>query len=713
MIFLLKCKLSLIQKEVTLKELSLPSPTISLFAKTGTGEYYTLYPEGIKKEESYIGTFKSAQLDPLEENIYFYDTILKVIAKINLKDGKVYKVIGKPKGNTPSDFTNPVKFNDASLGPLTDFTFDKYGNLYILYSVNKSNAPSPRLLKASLKEQTIKEVFVFNNNFLPSTSSDLNFSLNNLSYDHDRYFYISGNLTNYGALVLRFDPLINTGEIFAAKSTISGIGFTPKATLSDSQYLSINGLAFDHNNICYLASNDYRDSQWSSYTEKLDQNPENNQITSTSFIGDGTGSASDIGDGGSAKSAYATLYGPRCLCGDTNGDIYIADAATNRIRKIFKDTGLITTVIGGGTESIKFGESKSIQNIQLFSPNTLLVDKTNNLYIVENSRILQVPNLIIHDSNGNASGLVKLAGLSITKIAGNEVENPKGEITIPDLSLDYTHAGDQTVEVKGENIPDGTNVKLLTTNSDGTSGTSIPSAKLSGGTASIPVKVEAGSTKVIKAETDPFIPAPGVYLPGTEPNTALGQLPSEPNIQTTNRNAVNAPGNLLPNNLRFNFTYGAGWQRKDNWWGSTTKSNAAIDPDNVVSDSTYLSLESYSPPVNSNIYYDSMAGADKNVTFSIWMRTDSGNVSLPIGIAPNAASSVLNANYYYSWIADNYLQYTPLYSYITANVTPAWQKFTFTSNSNITTYPKQIYIGGLGNTKLQKVYIWGARLEEN
>ena len=119
------------QKEVTLKELSLPSPTISLFAKTGTGEYYTLYPEGIKKEESYIGTFKSAQLDPLEENIYFYDTILKVIAKINLKDGKVYKVIGKPKGNTPSDFTNPVKFNDASLGPLTDFTFDKYGNLYI------------------------------------------------------------------------------------------------------------------------------------------------------------------------------------------------------------------------------------------------------------------------------------------------------------------------------------------------------------------------------------------------------------------------------------------------------------------------------------------------------------------------------------------------------------------------------------------------------
>ena len=283
------------QKEVSLKELILPSTNITLYAKAGSGEYYTLYPEGIKTEDSYIGGFKSAQLDPLEENIYFFDTTLKVIAKINLKDKKVYKVIGKPKGNSPSDFTNPVKFNDANLGLLTDFTFDRYGNLYILYSVDKNNNPSPRLLKASLKDQTVKEIFVFNNSFLPSTSSNLNFNLNNISYDHDRYFYISGNLTNYGALVLRFDPWTSTGDIFAAKSNISGIGFTPKVTLTDSQYLTITGIAFDHKNIYYLASNDYRNSTWSYYTEKFIQN--NNEITNIQFIGDGTGSASDIGDG--------------------------------------------------------------------------------------------------------------------------------------------------------------------------------------------------------------------------------------------------------------------------------------------------------------------------------------------------------------------------------------------------------------------------------
>ncbi|GEM_PF-3919003 len=697
------------QKEVTLKELSKPSSAISLFAKTGSGDYYTLYPEGIKKEDSYIGGFKSAQLDPFEENIYFFDTTLKVISKINLKDGKIYKVIGKPKGSLPSDFTNPVKFNDANLGPLTDFTFDRYGNLYLLYSVNKNNALSPRLLKASLKDQTIKEVFVFNNYFLPSTSSDLNFSLNNISYDHDRYFYITGSLTNYGALVLRFDPLINTGDIFAAKSTISGIGFTPKATLSDSQNLTINGLAFDESSTCYLASNDYRDSKWSYYTEKLVQ--ENNEITNLPFIGDGTGSASDIGDGGAAKSAFAGLFGTRCLCGDKNGDMFIADSATNRIRKIIKDSGLITTVAGGGSESIKFGETKSMKDISLLSPNTILVDKSNNLYIVENNRILQVTNVITH--NDKPLQQVKVANLAITKIAGNEVENPKGDISLPDLSLDYTYTGDQTIEVKGENIPNGTNVKLLTTNTDGSVSPTIPSAKLISGIASVPVKIEAGTAKVIKAETDPFIPAPGVYLSGTEPKIDAGQLPPEPNIPTPNRDSVNATGNLLSSLLRFNFNQGAGWQRSDNWWASTTKSNAAIDPDNASSDATFLSLESYGPNVNSTTSFDTMKSTGKNVKFSVWMRTDSGNVTIPIGIAPSAATSqALNIQYYASWIANNYPQYTPLFLYTNVNVTPTWQKFSVSSDSTITSYPKQIYIGGLGNTKLQKIYIWGARLEE-
>lgn len=45
----------------------------------------------------------------------------------------------------------------------------------------------------------------------------------------------------------------------------------------------------------------------------------------------------------------------------------------------------------------------------------------------------------------------------------------------------------------------------------------------------------------------------------------------------------------------------------------------------------------------------------------------------------------------------------------TANVTPAWQKFTVTNNTGI----GSVFIGGLGQTTNQKIYAWGARVEKS
>ena len=69
---------------------------VSLYAKTGSGDYYTLYPDGLSKDSAYIGGFKSAQLDPLEENIYFFDTGLKVISKLIYKVEKYRKLLVNP-----------------------------------------------------------------------------------------------------------------------------------------------------------------------------------------------------------------------------------------------------------------------------------------------------------------------------------------------------------------------------------------------------------------------------------------------------------------------------------------------------------------------------------------------------------------------------------------------------------------------------------------
>ncbi len=719
---------------------SITTPQVSLFAKVGTGDYYTIYPTGLKKEDSYVGGFKSVQLDPQEENIYFYDTVLKVIARINILDGKIYTVIGKPKSSTILNYTTPVKFTDASLGALTDFTFDKYGNIYILVHNNLGDITngiqpsSPRLLKASLKDGTIKEVLNFEDQFTPGLAGNYSFSitLTNLSYDQNKFIYAYGksnfpDINSYGnwngqmksgTTIYRFDPLSSTVELFGGANGLKQIGFNPKYLFNpnNSSYFTLKAVAFDHSGTGYIGISDYINSSWAQFITKLTPSTNNNgTFTEVAFVGDATGSASDIGDGGQAKSAYAGIYGANCFCNDKNGDIYFADISTNRIRKILNDSGLITTAAGGGTETLtSYGQPKSPRAISLQSPNSILVDKYNNLYIVDNGRILTVTSLVTHADKLNEQ--IKIANLAITKIAGSEIKNPKGDVALPDLKLDYTFSGDKTVEVKGDNIPDGTNVKLLSVNTDGIIIPTDSTAKLIGGISTIPIKIEAGTTKTIKAETDPFIPAPGVYLPGTAPQITVGQLSVEPKIITTNRDQVNLitkdasvviKENLIPVARRFGFTPAFGWRHGYlyDYSNIEIQSNVAIDPDNNTNDASLIIFG----PTNDAIYQPNLAPWVGTSTFSIWMRTDSGNVTVPIGIGPYCNmpdwTGCASAS---SFAGGNPTNYT----YTNTTVTPIWQKFTITSDVNQDSQNKTLIIGGLGQTKNQKIYVWGARLEK-
>ncbi len=61
----------------------------------------------------------------------------------------------------------------------------------------------------------------------------------------------------------------------------------------------------------------------------------------------GTGETGPVGDGGPATSAH--LYMPSDVAVAHNGDIYIADAHHNRIRKVDAKTGIISTVAGNGS----------------------------------------------------------------------------------------------------------------------------------------------------------------------------------------------------------------------------------------------------------------------------------------------------------------------------------------------------------------------------
>ncbi len=102
----------------------------------------------------------------------------------------------------------------------------------------------------------------------------------------------------------------------------------------------------------------------------------------------GTGTAGYSGDNGPATSAQ--IYQPFQIAVDNNGNIYVADYGNSRIREITPD-GTIKTVAGTGVRGYT-GDGGAAINAQLFSPTGVAVDAAGNLYIADtgNSRIRKV-----------------------------------------------------------------------------------------------------------------------------------------------------------------------------------------------------------------------------------------------------------------------------------------------------------------------------------
>jgi uncharacterized protein (TIGR03437 family) len=106
----------------------------------------------------------------------------------------------------------------------------------------------------------------------------------------------------------------------------------------------------------------------------------------------GGGPPGSTGDGGPATSAE--LGAPTGVAADSAGNLYIAEPATNRIRKV--SGGVITTVAGNGTQGFS-GDNGQATNAQLNYPAGLAVDPAGNLYFADtnNHRVRRVANGVI------------------------------------------------------------------------------------------------------------------------------------------------------------------------------------------------------------------------------------------------------------------------------------------------------------------------------
>jgi len=174
--------------------------------------------------------------------------------------------------------------------------------------------------------------------------------------------------------------------------------------------------------------------------------------TISTFAGNGTAGYS--GDGDAATSAEINT--PKGLAVDASGNIYIADEANNRIRKV-NTSGIISTVAGNGTAGYS-GDGGAATSAEINSPYGVAIDASGNLYIADeaNNRIRMV----------NTSG-------TISTIAGNGTAGFSGDGGAA-TSAELKHPINVSVDAAGNiYIVDYGNSRIRMLNTSGTISTIV------------------------------------------------------------------------------------------------------------------------------------------------------------------------------------------------------------------------------------------------
>jgi sugar lactone lactonase YvrE len=124
----------------------------------------------------------------------------------------------------------------------------------------------------------------------------------------------------------------------------------------------------------------------------------------------GNGTAGSTGDNGPA--IMAELNNPAGLALDTSGNnLYIAEYAGNRIRKVVLSTGTITTVAGTGASGY-FGDGAAATLAKLQNPYGIALDSNGNLFIADryNHRIRRVDSVTGNISTFAGTGVAGFFG---------------------------------------------------------------------------------------------------------------------------------------------------------------------------------------------------------------------------------------------------------------------------------------------------------------
>lgn len=152
----------------------------------------------------------------------------------------------------------------------------------------------------------------------------------------------------------------------------------------------------------------------------------------------GNGTSGWSGDGGPA--ANASLFFPAGISFDSSGNLYIADTANQRIRRVDGQTGIITTVAGNGAFQIAPDGSVAV-NASLSQPAGVAVDRSGNVFISElgSSSIRRIDAVtgVLTTAAGNGSrsftgDTIPATGAGIGRLAANVAVDSAGNLYFAD-----------------------------------------------------------------------------------------------------------------------------------------------------------------------------------------------------------------------------------------------------------------------------------------
>ena len=179
----------------------------------------------------------------------------------------------------------------------------------------------------------------------------------------------SGNVYVGDTLNNRIRKITSAGVVTTFAG--SGAGAYADGTGTSASFQNPMGVALDGNGNLYVADfNNHR-------IRKIDTGA----VVST-LAGSGTAAFADgTGTGASFNNETGVVV-------DGSGNVYVADAANNRVRKV-TSAGVVTTLAGSGTAAYADGTGTSAN---LNNPNSLVLDSSGSLYVADqhNHRIRKI-----------------------------------------------------------------------------------------------------------------------------------------------------------------------------------------------------------------------------------------------------------------------------------------------------------------------------------